>query len=180
MWLTILDCVEKRSYLNHQLLWSFFPEEQKRDESRPFCYREVDGSIYMLSSVKPATKATQVSIDTDDRLLFHLAASCRSGSYRDERGIRHRRAGATKPSDQAAWLQRRLGGSASINFCDVKRLAPHSICRKDGKSMVFPQSLFRGVLTVRNAPEFERILSSGIGQGSSFGLGMMLLPQVMK
>lgn len=183
MWITILNKLDTPDYLVHKLLWGFFPDQQVSQSGRVFCYHDAGDKIYMLSSVEPKTECKKISLTADQCVMFSMSASYnRRPSGRDENGKRvyHKQPDITRPQQLKDWLQRRLADTASIQFVDIKKLPPHSVARKDGKKMVWPQHQFMGTLNVHKPDEFLEIIGKGIGAGGAFGLGAMILPEVMK
>lgn len=183
MWATVLDKMDTPDYMTHQLLWGFFPEHQASSSDRVFCYKDTGDKIYMLSAVEPKTESVKIELSEGKSVMFWLCASYnRRPSGRDENGKRvyYKQPDITHPKALSDWLQRRLGESAILQFVDVKTLAPHSVTRKDGKKMVWPQAQFMGTLSVKKPSDFLSIISRGIGAGCAFGLGAMILPEVMK
>lgn len=183
MWSTILDKMDVPDYIVHQLLWGFFPEQQAESSERVFCYKDTGDKIYMLSSAEPKTESMKIELQESQSVMFSLCASYNrrpSGRCPDGRRIYYKQPDITHPKALRDWLQRRLGESAMLQFVDVKPLAPHSVTRKDGKKMVWPQAQFMGTLNIKNPSEFLVIISRGIGAGCAFGLGAMILPEVMK
>lgn len=183
MWFTILNKLDTPDYLVHKLLWGFFPEQQAFQSERVFCYHDAGDKIYMLSSVEPKTECKKVSLAAGQCVMFSMTASYnRRPSGRDENGKRvyYKQPDITHPQQLKDWLKRRLADTASIQFVDIKKLPPHSIARKDGRKMVWPQHQFMGTLSVHKPGELLEIIGNGIGAGCAFGLGAMILPEVMK
>lgn len=183
MWITVLNKLDTPDYLVHKMLWGFFPDQQADHSSRSFCYHDAGDKIYMLSSVEPKTECKKVSLTAGQCVMFSMSASYnRRPCGRDENGKRvyYKQPDITSPQQLKEWLQRRLGDTASIQFVDIKKLPPHSVARKDGKKMVWPQNQFMGTLSVHNPDAFLEIIGNGIGAGCAFGLGAMILPEVMK
>lgn len=181
MWLSVLSAPECEAYRTHQFLWGYFPEQQNNGTTeRPFCFRELDDQLLMLSGIRPAAPARQIELEAGRSLLFEMIASPRRGTYRAADGKRQRLPPMKSPRDMADWLRRRLDCAATVQFVDVKPLAPLSLRHADGNLVVLPQALFRGVLNVSDGERLRERMAGGIGQGGAFGLGMLLLPEVMR
>ncbi len=177
MWLTILDKMQSVSdYQQHQLLWTFFKEEQAAGYSRPFCYRDTGDQIIMLSNTEPSTSSKEVRFVVGQQLMFECRASLNKRRTMDR---------IIYPQDYTAeqtkdWIKRRLDGAATVDYVAYKSMPPHIVIKNNGHKMPLSQVLFFGTLTITDATLFDEKISTGIGQGGAFGFGAMMLPEVMK
>ena len=177
MWFTTLEKIQSVSdYQQHQLLWTFFKEQQGAGESRPFCYRDTGTQILMLSSVKPNCESREIHFTDGQHLMFECRASINARRYKTV---------TYKPQDYTAeqkrdWFRRKFEHAATIDFVTFKSFAPHVVLNNSNHKIVLNQTAFFGTLTISDAAKFESIVSTGIGEGKAFGFGMLLLPQVMK
>lgn len=180
MWFTVLEKMDTPKELIHRLLWGFFPDLQKAGAERPFCYKDTGDQILMLSTVEPNTDSKKIEFAKGQTVMFWMCASynrrltAKDGGYK--RGVRF----VTQPGELQAWLQRRLGDTATVNYVDVKQLAPETVVRKGGQKMTWPQTRLIGTLTVTSPVEFAALVGRGIGAGCAFGLGAMIMPEAMK
>lgn len=184
MWFTVLEKMDVPEYLVHKLLWGFFPEAQKAGAERPFCYKDTGDQILMLSSIEPNTDSKKIALKKDQSVMFWMCASYnRRPSGRDENGNKVYRKGVrfvTSPKELQAWLQRRIGDTATIQFVEIKKLPPKAVLRVNGEKMVWPQAQYMGTINVHKPSEFLALASRGFGAGCAFGLGAMIMPEVMK
>ena len=174
MWVTTLNKMEGiTDYLQHQLLWGFFDQNQ----DRPFCFCDAGDQIIMLSSVKPNTESKEVKFENGMTLMFECRASLNARRYKTV---------TYKPQDYTAdmikeWFRRRLEGCANVGYVTFKKMPPHMIVKSQNhKKIPLNQTMFFGTLTITDAEKFDEIASKGIGQGCAFGFGALILPQVMK
>lgn len=180
MWFTILDRGESPSYSLHQRVWSIFPDLQKQGAERAFCYRDNGSEVYVLSSAMPSAESRRVEINDGQELLFEMIASTRRGTYRDKNGKRLRLPDRTKKEQMQEWLQNRFGASATINRLELIKHSPIKVIRKNASSMVWPCARLVGLVTIKESKQAASIIANGMGQGAAFGLGAMILPEVMK
>lgn len=180
MWFTILKRSDGPAYLVHQQVWCLFPELQKAEADRSFCYRDTGSDIYVLSANKPNVDSKKIDVDNGASYLFEMVCSTRRGAYRDENGKRQRMTSRSTKEQMREWLQNRLDESATVDRLEMFARPPHSVAREDGSKMVWPQARLVGIVTINDAGVFKNIVANGMGQGAAFGLGAMLLPEIMK
>ena len=77
----------------------------------------------------------------------------------------------------AEWLVERFGDAATIEIGDCRLAAfqRSRTVRGDGAGPEGPDATLHGVLTVRNADAFVRLLRKGVGRHKAYGYGMLLL-----
>lgn len=177
MWITVLDS-GLNHYELHQKLWGLFPQHQAADSDRPYCYKDTGSKVYVLSNSEPSIESKRGEIN-EQQYMFTLSASARRGTYRDENGKRVRLPAYSTHEELKDWLHRRLDGCATVDFVDIKPVSPRSVVKPCGRKMVFPQAEFKGLLTVTNKEKFSEIAAVGIGQGCAFGLGAILLLELI-
>lgn len=64
---------------------------------------------------------------------------------------------------------------AGFRMVRVTRQSQGAPGERKGKSLIRPQVLFRGDLTIRNPDAFNTVLARGVGRHRAFGYGMILL-----
>ncbi|MBW2149302.1 MAG: type I-E CRISPR-associated protein Cas6/Cse3/CasE [Deltaproteobacteria bacterium] len=79
------------------------------------------------------------------------------------------------------WLGRELArnGAAEMDTAQMKKFQLRKCLRREKNrkvhTLIRPDALFEGTLTVRNGAAFQDLLARGIGRHRAFGFGMMLL-----
>ena len=75
------------------------------------------------------------------------------------------------------WLIERFGDAASVesNECRLAAFQRTRTVRGDGAGPQGPDATLHGVLTVRDANAFSRLLRKGVGRHKAYGYGMLLL-----
>ena len=75
------------------------------------------------------------------------------------------------------WLVERLGGAASVESgeCRLAAFQRSRAVRGNGSGPEGPDATLHGILTVRDADAFARLLRKGVGRHKAYGYGMLLL-----
>lgn len=179
MWISVIAKPNCPNYSTHQYLWSYFPGATKGEE-RPFLYRALDSSILMLSRVRPAIPG---AVNVADRVQagavyqFDALVSARNGqNHKPGRPQKHR---FIRDNDELrAWFSRRLSG-AEPGFVQIFDRPDLRLTKASGHVIVRPQCVIRGTVKVNDRSEFLGCLARGVGGGGAWGLGLMVLPEVM-
>ncbi|MDZ7922738.1 MAG: type I-E CRISPR-associated protein Cas6/Cse3/CasE [Marinagarivorans sp.] len=179
MWATFIKLSSDDEYLAHQSVWSLFPSAQAEKTERPFCYQKHGGYALVFSNVKPDSESVEVIINDGADLLFDVIGSPSRGTYRDDKGRRRRMNPHTTVESMNDWLKRRLDGAALVTSVITKPLSPHAFSHPKSGRIVHPQAHFRGRLKVVDAGKMSEIVARGIGQAAAFGLGAVVLPELL-
>lgn len=189
-------------YEVHRFVWQLF--ETEPDASRDFLYRyDLERGrprFYLLSQRPPKprgafwcakTKGFRPLIQAGDRLVFSLRANpvvCVQGKRHDV--VMHRKkmsapAGGTPDSTAATpwheaglvWLKPRAEGHG-FRFDEgqlrVESYHRQTFRKKQGHIIITTLD-FHGLLEVRDAGRFQRMLFNGLGPAKGFGCGLMLI-----
>lgn len=179
MFLSLVPKPDVPEYCYHQFLWTYFDRE--RLAVRPFVFRPLDSALLMLSREKPLCKSVMLNdrIQAGQIYQFDLICSPQRGTWRDEHGKRHRRTAYQSNQERIGWLKRRLGESAEIRFAHVFDRPKRRFKTGDGHEVAFAECAIRGTLYVNDKAEFIEYLTQGIGSKGAWGLGLLVLPEVM-
>ena len=75
------------------------------------------------------------------------------------------------------WLIERFGGAASVEAgeCRLASFQRSRAVRGNGSGPEGPDATLHGILTIRDADTFARLLRHGVGRHKAYGYGMLLL-----
>lgn len=170
MFLSIVPRPNGDVYAQHQQLWAYFDMTTERH----FQYRELTHTALMISRYRPAHPSQEISdrIHAGQTFQFNLLCNPVKTVNRKRRAI-------LDYDDQRAWLQRQLGDCAEIRYAKSENLKPLSIKKPSGEKMLVAQALITGMVYVKDRALFIDKVMSGIGSRGCWGLGLMVLPEVM-
>ena len=77
----------------------------------------------------------------------------------------------------AEWLVERFGGAATIEHgnCRLAAFQRNRAVRGEGAGPEGPDATLHGILTIKDADAFVRLLRKGVGRHRAYGYGMLLL-----
>lgn len=181
MFLSLIPRIERDPYKTHVYLYSYFPNVGK-DEPRPFVYRETDDFLIVVSRTAPNCKHIDLKprIQAGSTLAFSLICSPQRGSGKKVNGKRvTTRIPYFDHKEVADWLERRLEGAARITYRTVHDMPPLKV-NSTKKTFSIHRLMIKGALQVDDRAEFIERCTCGIGPKGWLGVGMLLMPEIMR
>lgn len=183
----------RNPYEIHRVLWRLFPEAEKA--TRDFLFRvghagRLHAEILLQSETKPdqpnadakiqACKDYQLTLNNGQRLRFFLIANPVK-TINDETGrknadgeIKKCRVPLIREEDQRQWLERKFRDVASIDELAIDPQMPLRFYKiREERTGKIQSVSFRGVLNVKSAENFEKLIKKGIGPAKAFGCGLL-------
>jgi CRISPR system Cascade subunit CasE len=184
----------------HGLVWTLFGDDP--DATRDFLYREAEpGRLLIVSARPPKGDEAVWSLKSrpytptpaaGQRLGFSLRANPTISWSQKGRArslvrdvLLHAKKQAGRPlspeeREEAclSWLEARapqLGVKLDRDLSHVAAFQQLRVPRKSGKPAEFLAVDFEGVLAVEDPAPLSRALTTGIGKGRAYGLGLLLL-----
>jgi CRISPR-associated protein Cas6/Cse3/CasE subtype I-E len=178
MWYTRLPRPQVPAYALHQVLWGYFPEVPDGDP-RPFTYRVEGDDVLMLSRLKPACPALDISgrIGAGRVYQFDVLASPMNG-YKVKSSKTSGRKVIEGNERRREWLARRLAG-AELTFAQLFDREDLRFKRPSGAQVWVARCVARGTLQVTDRAEFVETMLRGVGGRGCWGCGMLVPPEVM-
>lgn len=166
-------------YEHHQVLWSYFPDVA-RGEQRPFLYRHLNGSgqVLMLSRLPPRCEAEPIQRHIEAGRVYPFDAMVAPRAMNDRDGKQTVKI-YREPAEVRAWFGRRLKDAAEARFVRVEEVPRLTFRKGDRRRVISDRVRLRGALEVKDRAAFLEILAAGIGSGKCWGLGMIVLTDVM-
>lgn len=179
----------------HQLIAGLFAAERK-EQNLLYRMRIADGriQIYLYSAEPPTQLPSGMAIvgqrdlsswlqEMEEKQLwgFDLLTMPSKKVYQSERGKNSQRRVLRLPEERVQWLQRKAEQNGFMMMqvqeleqsCDFGRHRPER-----GGAMYWNHYHYQGTLQIINAEKFRKALSTGIGPGKAYGLGMLLLRSI--
>jgi hypothetical protein len=174
MWISVLNLKADTDYEIHKEIYSFFTERVELF-GRDFCFK-VDEQLkqaVVYSPNKIKEDSVWLELKKHDEFAFSLICCPGKGTYRDENGVRKRSTHRKNIDDVYAWLNRRFQGSAEIVKISGRFQGVRRILKPCGNKLIWPFWEIEGRIKVLQPISFETILTTGVGQGSGFGMGQI-------
>ncbi len=183
----------RNPYEMHRLLWQLFPPDA--DANRDFLFRversgQQHAEILLQSKRQPCAETDRMRILANrdytlrlrngQRIQFLLVANPVK-TISDERGrknvkgaVKKCRVPLIREKEQRAWLERKLNDCAQIETLVIDPKLPLNFRKGKGyvAGKIQPLS-FQGVLTVKQASAFEKLVVAGVGPAKAFGCGLL-------
>lgn len=174
MWVTRIPRPDVPIYAVHQALWTYFPEHL---EERPFVYRDDGESVVMLSRHRPACPAFEVGHRIQAGRVYQFRVRASPMNNRKVNG-RRKRVPLEGNDRRRQWLQDRIAG-ADLRFIRLQDGKDLDFRKNDGRRVWVVWCEAHGTLYVRDRAAFVRQLLAGIGGRGAWGMGLMLMPEIM-
>ncbi|MDD2390559.1 MAG: type I-E CRISPR-associated protein Cas6/Cse3/CasE [Desulfobacterales bacterium] len=187
-----------KPYEIHRVIWNLFPEDSMA--IRDFLFRVersdkdhaevlMQSSRVPVSSIKAAqiiaSKEYHLSLQSEQRLRFLIVANPVK-TINDEMERKNSK-GQTKKcrvplihdEEQRAWISRKLGDAASLEFVNIHPSFPLRFRKfRENRAGKIQPVIFRGVFKVDDTNAMADLIRKGIGPAKAFGCGLLSVARV--
>ena len=123
--------------------------------------------VRRLSGVAHAKQSGGVGAKRAEVDAFRVRQSAPSAPAQEE--------GRERGQVYTDWLSQRCGAAVSVERCRLSAFQVTRAVRGDGLGPQGPDATLHGVLVVREADAFARLVRRGVGRHRAYGYGMLLL-----